>query len=112
MRRATASPIRATVEPTIASSTQWFPVAIVAQAMATGMATAASDQLCGFVPDRPTCHHAMPASRFQPTCKLGIAAYLLTRPGGCSTRYELECRVTVSTNSGENSLGGAIGSVA
>ena len=87
-------------------------MAIVAHAIATGIAIAANDQECGLAPDRPACHHAMPASRFQPTWRLGIAAYLFTRPGGCSTRYEWECSVTVSTNSGENRRGGAIGSVA
>ncbi len=29
---------------------------------------------------------AMPTSRSQPECRLGIAAYWLTNAGGCSTR--------------------------
>ena len=31
-----------------------------------------------------------PTMMFQPTWRLGIAAYLLTSPAGCSTRYDVE----------------------
>lgn len=82
-------------------------MATVAHAMAIGIDHAATRHQ-----PLPTCHQATAASRFQPTCRLGIAAYLLTSAGGCSTRYEDECWVTVSTNSGLNRRGGATGNVA
>ena len=56
--------------PMITSMTQWFAVATTAQAIAAGISTAASRWLR----QRPNRYHAMATSRFQPKCRLGIAA--------------------------------------
>ncbi|GIJ75498.1 hypothetical protein Voc01_104150 [Virgisporangium ochraceum] len=50
--------------------------------------------------------------RFQPTCRLGSAAYWFVKAAGWSTRYALLCWVIVSTSAGSARRGGATGTVA
>src|SRR3712207_8188962 len=49
---------------------------------------------------------ARPIRRFQPTCRLGMAAYWLVNIAGCSTRYACEATDTVSVMSTPASRGG------
>jgi len=52
---------------------------------------------------------ASPISRFQPTCRLGIAAYWLVKAAGWSTRYECDVKLTVSAMPRPARRGGATG---
>lgn len=60
--------------------------------MAMGMSNAATKVAVCF----ERLAQITPTSRFQPKCRLGTAAYLLTSPGGCNTRYDSDRKVTVS----------------
>src|SRR4029453_17579833 len=52
----------------------------------------------------------MPASRLQPTCRLGMAAYWFVTFSGGSVRDQPVCSRIVSTRLGSTSRGGATGS--
>ena len=54
----------------------------VTQALCTDAAIPISRGMRGL----DQANRAIPISKFQPKCRLGNAAYTLTRPGGCSTR--------------------------
>lgn len=77
-----ARPLRATTPPANTSNTQWLAVATTATPMAIGIATAATRT----IRHREVWAQATATSRFQPKCRLGTAAYLLTSWGGCRTR--------------------------
>ena len=103
-----ASPVRATTAPATTSRVQWWAVATTAKAMAIGMRTPATrtterDEIC---------IQLHPTSRFHPRCRLGTAANLLTRVGGCRTRYEIDRAVTESMYSAPKSRGGVTAIVA
>jgi hypothetical protein len=59
-----------------------LPVTTIATAIRIGLATAKTrtSRL------RLVRYRMIPTSRFQPRCRLGMAAYLLTRSGGWSQR--------------------------
>ncbi len=90
------------------SRTKWFAVPTAANAIATGIATAKIRTALRFVAWKRT----MATSRFQPTCRLGMAAYWFVSDGGCRARYPSEYRVTVSTRLTTESRGGATGTKA
>jgi hypothetical protein len=58
---------------------------------------------------RPSTTRATPINRFQPTWKLGIAAYWFTSDGGCKVRYAVDCSATVSISPMSRSRGGVTG---
>jgi hypothetical protein len=79
---APARPTSTTRSPAATSTTKWFAVATTAKPMAIGDATAKA-LTARFVVVRS---RTMPTTTFQPTCRLGNAAYWFVRPGGCSAR--------------------------
>jgi hypothetical protein len=91
--------------PAGTSTTKWFAVATTASDIAIGNTTAMirSARLATAVSS------TIPTRRFQPTCRLGNAAYWFVRPGGCSARYACERCVTVSTRPASSRRGGATG---
>ena len=62
--------------------TKWLAVLIAANAIASGIATAKTRRDLRFVAWKRT----MATSRFQPTWRLGIAAYWFVSDGGWSAR--------------------------
>jgi hypothetical protein len=62
--------------------TKWFAVPIAANAIASGMTTANARTTRRRVASKTT----MATSRFQPTWRLGIAAYWFVSAGGCRAR--------------------------
>lgn len=105
IRLAASSPTSTTTVPAATSSTKWFAVATTAKAIATGIATANARIVRDVVAWKTT----MPTRMFQPAWRLGNAAYLFVRAGGCNARYPCEYSVTVSTIPGSASRGGATG---
>jgi hypothetical protein len=94
--------------PAPTSTTKWFAVATTENAIASGPTTAARRTTRDLVAVNTT----IPSSTFQPTWRLGKAAYWLVSPGGWSARYELDWLVTVSTSPTSSSRGGATGTSA
>jgi hypothetical protein len=82
MANATANATSTTVMPAATSMTKWFAVARTANVIAAGeRAASARTARCEVVRKRTT-----PTARFQPTCRLGSAAYWFVSPGGWSAR--------------------------
>lgn len=94
--------------PAPTSTTKWFAVATTENAIASGPTTAARRTTRDLVAVNTT----IPSSTFQPTWRLGKAAYWFVSPGGWSARYELDWLVTVSTSPTSSSRGGATGTSA
>jgi hypothetical protein len=79
---ASARPTSTTAAPAKTSTTQWFAVATTANAMAAGI----SMENTRTTSDRVEPKRMIPTSRFQPKCRLGIAAYWFVNLGGWSVR--------------------------
>ena len=62
--------------------TKWFAVLIAANAIAAGITTAKARTALRLVAWKST----IATSRFQPTWRLGMAAYSFVNDGGCSAR--------------------------
>jgi hypothetical protein len=71
MNLAVASPTSTTAIPPATSTTKWFAVATTASAIASGERTAKTRTPRWFVAPKRT----IPTRTFQPTCRLGKAAY-------------------------------------
>ena len=99
------SPASTTATPAGTSITKWFAVPTTASDIAIGNATARSRS----AKLATAISRTIPTRRFQPTCRLGNAAYWFVSPGGWSARYASERCVTVSTSPMSSRRGGATG---